>query len=97
LSHYLSLPFLKRLHLIVRDDLVVRDYGKWFIEVMQQPLPFSVVFRFAKAHFMRFDRLPVYEQHVLVFAFNTASKLMPDIAGSGRDDGLSFEKSCLEF
>jgi hypothetical protein len=79
------------------NRFVVRDHRKRLIEVMKQPPPLLVLGRLAEANFVRFDRLPPHKQDVLVGPFETALKLVREVARHGDDDALSLDESSFEL
>lgn len=52
-------------------QLVVLDFWKWLVEMMQQRLPFLILRRLAKALGMIFQRVPLDQQDVPVAVLHT--------------------------
>lgn len=64
---------------------------------MQQLAPRLIARGLTKPDLMVFDGLPANQEHVVVSLLNALLKLVAEIAGHGRDDGLGSEERGLKL
>lgn len=65
--------------------------------MMQQLAPRLIARGLAKPDLMVIDGRPANQQHVVVSLLNALLKLVAEIAGHGRDDGLGGEERGFKF
>lgn len=64
---------------------------------MQQLAPRLIARGLAKPDLVVFDGRPANQEHVVVSLLNALLKLVAEIAGHGRDDGLGDKERCFKL